>query len=83
MGKGDKVEIMESGELELRKVFEEVTTKNVKTVIQFSQDTRKLLREAQEEIKHLRNVILNREEQLSQLQQQVGQLLQKSFNEGT
>ena len=44
-----KVTPMEPGEFEFRKAFEETTIRNMRTIVEFSQDTRKLVRELQEE----------------------------------
>ena len=67
----DKMDIMETGELELRKAFEEVTTKNVKTVVDYSTQTRDLVRDLQDEVKNLKNMLVTRETELAQLRQQV------------
>ena len=78
-----KVTPMEPGEFEFRKAFEETTIRNMKTIVEFSQDTRKLVRELQEEVKHLINALQSRETQLQQMQIQIAQLLQDKFNKGT
>ena len=78
-----KVTPMEPGEFEFRKAFEETTVRNMRTIVEFSQDTRKLVRELQEEVKHLINALQSRETQLQQMQIQIAQLLQDKFNKGT
>jgi len=44
---------MESGEKELRKAFEDVTTSNVKAVLDFSQGTRELVRTLEQRMNRL------------------------------
>ena len=79
----DKMDIMETGELELRKAFEEVTTKNVKTVVDYSTQTRDLVRDLQDEVKNLKNMLVTRETELAQLRQQVSIVQGKIYQGGT
>jgi hypothetical protein len=44
---------MESGEKELRKAFEDVTTSNVKAMLDFSQGTRELVRTLEQRMNRL------------------------------
>ena len=74
---------MEPGELELRKIFEEVTTKNVQTTINFTQDTRKMVRELQEMVGKLERRIANQDETLQQLRVQLASIQTKVYSGGT
>ena len=85
MSKGERpqIENMAAGEYEARKAFEETTVRNMHTVVEFSQDTRKIVRELEEKILRLQNVILSKETQIQAMQQQIATLLQNKYNEGT
>ena len=56
------VDNMGSGEKELRQVFEEVTTKNLKTTIDFSQETRKMFRDLEKKVTRLESVVVTQNE---------------------
>ena len=74
---------MEPGELELRKVFEDVTRQNVQTNIDFSNDTRKLVRELQTEVKALANNVVTQNLIIEELKKQIALLQQKLYSGGT
>lgn len=68
---------------QLRQAFEEVTTNNVKTVIDFSKKTRSMISSLEERVERLQNIVLSRDEQIKQMQLQIAQLLQVKYNNGT
>ena len=70
-------------EEQLRKAFEEVTTKNVTMNVDYSKKTREIVNELSEKIERLQNIVLSRNEQIDQMQIQIAQLLQTKFNGGT
>ena len=74
---------MESGEKEMRKVFEETTTRNVMANVEFSNDTRKLVRELQENIDSTNNNFQALTEKVKQLQSQITYLQTIMFRGGT
>jgi len=76
-------EDMEAGELELRKVFEEVTRKNVQVTIEYSKDTRRLVRELEIEIKNMRNTILSKSQEISMLKTQIAQIQGQLYQKGS
>lgn len=76
-------ESMEAGELELRKAFEEVTRKNVSIVIDYSKDTRRLVRELGDQVKNLQNTILSKTSELNLLKTQVAMLQAQMYQKGT
>ena len=78
-----KVIKMEAGEVELRKAFEEVTIKNVQTVINYSKDTRDIVRTLETNIKHLQNNLLSANTEISQLKTQLSIVQAKLFAGGT
>jgi len=73
---------MEAGEKELRKAFEEVSNKNIRATITHSNETRKLLRAAEERIKLLEEKILQIYERFDVVQKQIVQLQMKSYSRG-
>ena len=74
---------MEAGEKNLRKVFEEVTTHNVRLCIDYSNETRKLLRKTEENVKRLNNNLITIKEENEQLRRLLASLLQEKVNKGT
>ena len=74
---------MEAGEKEQRKAFEEVTRRNVIAAIEHGEETRKMVRELQENVRRLQNIILNRERDLESLKIQVVKLLTERYSKGT
>jgi chaperonin cofactor prefoldin len=74
---------MESGELELRKVFEEVTTKNVKTVVDYSTDTRKIVRDLQTKVDSQDKQIVLLNKLINDLRSQLAVIQAEVYKGGT
>ena len=74
---------MEAGELETRKIFEDVTTNNVKTGIDFANDTRRLFRELEDKVTHLSNMVRQQEETINDLRLSLVVIQTKLFSGGT
>jgi methyl-accepting chemotaxis protein len=74
---------MESGELEGRKIFEETTTNNVKTGIDFANDTRRLFRELEDKVTHLTNIVRQQEQTIEDLGKSLTVIRTKLFSGGT
>ena len=74
---------MEAGEKELRKAFEEVSNRNIKATISHSNETRKLLRAAEERIKLLENKLIEFEKRFDIINKQIVQLQMKSYTWGS
>jgi len=74
---------MESGELEGRKIFEETTTKNVKTGIDFANDTRRLFRELEDKVIHLGKAIRQQDITIEDLRKSLAVIQAKLFSGGT
>lgn len=74
---------MQAGEFESYKAFEETAVHNIKLCVAFTNDTRKIVKELTDEIKHLKQMLLTKDQQIGQIQKQIGTLLQNKFNEGT
>lgn len=83
--KEDSVQIvkMEPGELQLRKAFEETTIHNVRLCVNHANSTRILTRELEEKVKHLQNIVINRDAQIDQMQKQIANLLQEKYKGGS
>lgn len=68
------VDNMEAGELELRKVFEKVITDNVKTIIDFTQDTRKMQRDLEDKVDKLERKVAIQQDMILGLNTRVAML---------
>jgi len=73
---------MEAGELEVRKAFEEVTTRNVQAAISYSTETRKLVRELEKKVLHFEKVIVGKDEVINDLRQQISKIQQQLYTGG-
>ena len=67
----------------MSKIFEDTTTKNVKTGIDFTQETRRLFRELEEKVRKLENTIQVQQELLNQFRIQLAGVQTKLFSGGT
>lgn len=74
---------MDAGELELRKVFEEVTTRNVTTVIDFSKVTREIVRDLEKRIEKQDKLLRLYDERFAEMQKQLVVLQTKLYSGGT
>lgn len=74
---------MQAGEFESYKAFEETAVHNIKLCVAFTNDTRKIVKELTDEVKHLKQMLVTKDQQIGQIQKQIGILLQNKFNEGT
>ena len=79
----DNVEIMEAGELELRKAFEEVTKGNVLAAVEHANETRRLLRQVQEDLKFTNNNVEMLRTEIGQVRNMAVQALQTKYAGGT
>lgn len=70
-------------EKELRKAFEEVTTKNVKAILQFSTETRKMLRVLEDKAIKLEEMVRNQNTVIEELRLQLSSIQMKVYNGGT
>ena len=74
---------MESGELEMWKGFEELTNKNVKTIADFTQQTRALVNELKKEVNELKGMVHTKNQEVQELKGQVSGLQAKLYIGGT
>lgn len=74
---------MEAGEKELREAFECTTTKNVKTILEYSRETRELTRKLEEKVIRLEGIIRNQDTDLQALRQQLATIQTIVFSRGT
>lgn len=74
---------MESGEKEMRLAFEDVTTRNVKGMIAYSKDTRKLARETEKKVQDLDGVIRTYEARFAEMTRQLSLIQAQLYRGGT
>lgn len=74
---------MEAGEREMKKAFEDVTTSNVRTMIAYCKETRKLVHIFGEEVQELKRMVATRDSELIELRRQLGILQGKIYKNGT
>ena len=74
---------MEAGELEMRKAFEEVTTRNVQAAINYSNETRKIVRQLEEKILHLEALAQAKDQEIAAMRQQIAIIQGKLYSGGT
>ena len=76
-------DVFESGEREMKKAFEEVTTRNVKTMIAYSKDTREIVRSLEEKVALLEEYNRNQTIIIEALKKQLASVQTKLFSGGT
>ena len=74
---------MEAGEKELRKAFENVTTNNVKAILEHSNKTRKLIRKLEENIKRLENIVIAQNSIIDNFRIQLAAIQTQIYGGGT
>lgn len=74
---------MEPGEFEHRKAFEETTTKNVRTVVDYSTSTRTLVNELADQVKELKNMLVAKDVELMEMKRQLSLVQAKIYQGGT
>jgi len=74
---------MESGEKEMRMAFEEVTTRNVKTMIAYSTETRQIVRDMQEKVDLVQAQLRQADEKINNLTRQLSVVQAKLYSGGT
>ena len=67
---------MIAGEKEQRLAFEKVTTVNVQAAVSFSNETRNIVRELEERVQSLQNIIMNRDNDIKLIKQQLAIIYQ-------
>jgi len=75
--------MMESGDREIGKAFEEVTTRNVRANVDFSNETRKLVRILEEKIISLEGMVRTYDSKIELIQKQISLLQQKLYAGGS
>lgn len=68
---------------EVYKAFEEVVRRNVKTTVEFAQTTRKIVRESQQEVNELKQMVTMQNKTIAELRQQITGLLVALHSGGT
>lgn len=67
---------IEAGELQLVQASEEVTRRNVKMILDYSVDTRIMFRKLEQEVEHLKNIVLTYQGLVDEQNQRIAGLLQ-------
>jgi len=75
--------MMESGEKEMRQVFEDVTTNNVKATVAYSNETRIIVRDLEGKIKLLEGQLRQSNDKIEELRRMITNLQAKAFSGGT
>lgn len=70
-------------EKELAKAFEETTTRNVKAILDHSNESRRLVREMQEKHALLERILAEQDKTLEMFKKQLANLQAKMYLEGT
>lgn len=74
---------MEAGEREMRKAFEEVTTRNVQAAIDYSNSTRKMVNELVTKVDHLEKAIIEKDKVINDLRLQIVNIQQRLYSGGS
>ena len=74
---------MEAGEKELRKAFEDVTRGNVQAAVDFTNSTRKLLLEVQQDLQNTNNNLEMLRTEIAQVRSLAAQALQIQVSGGS
>jgi hypothetical protein len=74
---------MEAGEKELRKAFEDVTTRNVKAAVEYSNETRKLVNDLVTKVDHLEKALIDKDKVINGLRMQIASIQQKLYTGGS
>lgn len=72
-----------AGDKELRKIFEETTTQNVKAVVAYSTDTRKVVRELEEKVRSLDGLVRQYDQRFAEVTKQLAALQTKVYAGGS
>lgn len=75
--------MLEAGEREVRRIFEDVTTGNVKAVLGHANETRTMLRDVEKKVKSLENMVLTQQGLLDILRSQLANLQAKMYIGGS
>lgn len=74
---------MATGELELFKAFEETTTRNLKIIQDYTKQSRTMVRELEESVQQLKNMVATRDKELLEMRIQLSLVQAKLFQGGT
>lgn len=74
---------MDETEKDFRKAFEDVTTGNLKVVLEYCQETRAIVRDLELTVKSQNNIIVSQNQMLDEYRKQLAGIQTKLFNGGT
>jgi len=69
--------------MEMRKAFEEVTTRNVQAAVNFSNETRNIVRQLEQKILHLEELAQSKDKEIAAMRQQIAIIQGKLYSGGT
>lgn len=73
---------MEAGEKEVKMAFEEVTTRNVRAAVDFSNTTRVIVRDLQSRVETLDRMFIQNTEKMELMQNTISLLQMRLYNAG-
>lgn len=76
-------EEMQAGELELRKTFEETSTRNITSMLEHGNETRRLLRELEAKVERLEGDLRSANEDRKNIKLQLSRVQMKLYSGGT
>jgi len=79
----EEIDRLEAGELEVKKAFEETTSRNVKACVAHANETRRLLRDIEKKIQDLDNLIRSKDAEIENLKSQISKIQQKLYSGGS
>ena len=74
---------MEAGEKELRQIFEETTTNNVKAVVEHTNETRRMTREFMDKVNGLEALLIQQKQEIDTLRTHLATVQTIVFKGGT
>ena len=74
---------MEAGEKEMRKAFEEVTTRNVTAAINHANETRKMINDLVKKVDHLEKALIDKDTVINNLRAQISNIQQQLYSGGS
>ena len=74
---------MQAGGLEIKKIFEDIIRQNVLTIQDYTKQTRILMRDLEQEVKRLKNMIVMMDKEIAELRQQVSLIQAQLYRGGT
>jgi len=65
------------------KAFEDITVRNINSVVQFSKETRELVRKLEKQVTELKDMVLSKDQELALVRQQLAKVQAVLYRGGT